>query len=45
MDYPGYEVLPLPGRPYNLNRPDRGLVGRAFRLSRYVTELADGFFL
>ena len=29
-----YEDLPLPGRPQNLNRPDRGLVGSAFRLSR-----------
>jgi hypothetical protein len=35
-----YEDLELPGRPYNLNRPDRGLVGRAFRLSRYVTQLS-----
>jgi hypothetical protein len=35
-----YEDLELPGRPYNLNRPDRGLVGRAFRLSRYVAQLS-----
>jgi hypothetical protein len=34
-----YDDLELPGRPYNLNRPDRGLVGRAFRLSRYVAQL------
>jgi hypothetical protein len=38
------EYLPLPGRPHNLNRPDRGLVGSAFRLSRYVGQVGYNSF-
>jgi hypothetical protein len=44
-EYLEFEDLPLPGRPYNLNRPDRGLVGSVFRLSRYVVQFANGLFL
>jgi hypothetical protein len=33
-----YDDIPLPGRPFNLNRPDRGLIGSAFRLSRCVSQ-------
>lgn len=44
-EFPEFEELPLPGRPYNLNRPDRGLVGSVFRLSRYVAQIANGFSL
>lgn len=33
------EYLSLPGRPHNLNRPDRGLVGSVFWLSRYVGQV------
>ena len=40
-----YDDIPLPGRPFNLNRPDRGLIGSAFRLSRCVSQSQQWSFL